>query len=343
MFTPIPTTMQVPRFRGDGQIDVVEKSVPAPGPGELLLAVSANALCGSERGQFYNGTAVTPGHEAAGTVVASGPGATTPAGTPGVVYLMDYCGACRSCRLGFTNQCLNKRGDLGFNRDGGYAPYELVPESVFFPVDRGLDLADATLLLDVMSTSAHAIGRAQLIRPDIESVLIAGAGPVGLGLLAMSKLILGPDVPVGISDVSPWRLRLAERLGGLPIDAREGSLTDGLRRHGLDAPDAAFDASGKTAARQALLSALAKRGVLVCVGHGEGLSLTVSQDLIAPERAVMGSEYFRYDELPANLERLREHRAYLSQIITHHFGPDEIQPAFELFFSGETGKVVIVR
>ena len=68
------------------------------------------------------GTQVTPGHEAAGIVAAPGPGTDDSVGTLGAIFLMDYCGACRSCRLGYTNQCLNKRGDMGFNRDGGYGP-----------------------------------------------------------------------------------------------------------------------------------------------------------------------------------------------------------------------------
>src|SRR6476620_6487966 len=133
--TNIPTQMIVPHFAGHGKIDAVEKPVPTPGPGQLLLQVKANALCGSERGQFYNGTAITPGHEAAGVVVAAGSDTHTPIGTAGVVYLMDFCGECRSCRLGLTNQCLAKRGDMGFNRDGGYGTYELVHENIFFPID----------------------------------------------------------------------------------------------------------------------------------------------------------------------------------------------------------------
>src|SRR5579859_4242672 len=103
------STMHVPRFVGEGKIDFVDKPVPQPGPGELLIQVKANALCGSERGQFYNGSTVTPGHEAAGVVIAVGPGTHTPPGTSGVVFLMDFCGECRSCKLGLTNQCLHKR------------------------------------------------------------------------------------------------------------------------------------------------------------------------------------------------------------------------------------------
>ncbi len=336
-------TMRVPRFVGQGRIEWAEREVPTPGDGELLLRVRANALCGSERGQFLGGTGVVPGHEAAGVVEAAGPGTTTPVGTPGVVFLMDFCGQCRSCRLGYTNQCLQKRADMGFNRDGGYAPYELLSERVFFPVPDDLPLDLATMLLDVMGTSGHAIGRARLVRPDVESVLVSGAGPVGLGLLAMCRLRLGSDIPVYVSDVNPTRLAMAERLGGVPVAVAERSLEQGLRTVGAGRVDVAFDASGRAEARQADLAALGQRGVLVCVGHGQDVRLDVSRDLIGPERGVLGSEYFRFAELGDNLPLLLANRAYLSGIITHRFAPADLQAAFEAFFRGETGKAVVVQ
>jgi len=337
----IPAVMQVPAFTGGGKISICKKHVSQPGAGELLIQVKANALCGSERWQFYNGTETTPGHETAGVVVATGSGTKTPVGTSGVIFLMDFCGTCRSCRLGFTQQCLAKRGDMGFNRDGGYGPYELVHENIFFPIDAGISLTEATLLLDIMGTSGHAIQRAKLIRSDIESVLVAGAGPIGLGILAMLRILLGKDIPVIIADFVDYRLKLVESLQGLPVDLKHYNLQDGLRHHGLTSPDVAFDTSGKAAARRACLDVLAQRGVLVCVGHGEGLNLTFSQDLIAPERAVLGSEYFRYDELPTNLGYLQQNRTYLTQLITHRFPIKDVQAAFELFFSGSSGKVVV--
>jgi threonine 3-dehydrogenase len=337
----IPATVRVPRFAGDGVIDEVEREVPAPGSGQLLLRVTANALCASERPQLAKGSHVTPGHEAAGVVVAAGPGTRVAVGTPGVVYLMDYCGACRSCRLGHTNQCVQKRGDMGFTQDGGYGVYELIHETIFFPVDAELSPAEATLLLDVMGTTGHAIGRARLVRPDIASLLVMGAGPIGLGAVAMATLLLGQDIPVLVADVVPYRLALAERLGGRPVHLDETSVAAAVREGGLGTIDVAIDTSGKGAARRTALDALGRRGALVCVGHGEELALQVSPDLIAPERAVLGSEYFRYDELAANLELLRAHRAYLAQIVTHRYGVGEIHHAFEVFFERETGKVVI--
>ena len=337
----VEDNMRVPRFVGKRKIEFGHKPVPRPGPGQLLLAVHANAVCGSERGQFVDGTTITPGHEAAGTVAAAGPNTRTAVGTPGVVYLMLFCGTCRSCRAGFTNQCLSKRGDMGFNRDGGYGPYELVPEEVFFPVDADATAADATLLLDILGTGGHAIERCRMVRPDIQSLLVMGAGPIGLAILAMAKIILGQALPVIVADVVPYRLKLAEQLGGLPVSVATESLEDGLKRHGHYPVDIAVDTSGRGVARQNALSALAQRGALICVGHGEGLTLQISSDIIAPERSIVGSEYFRYNELPANLGRFREHRAYLKQIITHRLGVAELQHAFELFFAGATGKVVI--
>jgi threonine 3-dehydrogenase len=258
-----------------------------------------------------------------------------------VIYLMDFCGECRSCALGFTNQCTNKRGDVGFNRDGGYGPYVLVNENVFFPTGDDVLLAEATMLLDVMGTTGHAIKRAMRLREDVRSVGIAGAGPVGLGALAMVRMLLGPEVIVVISDLSPYRLDLGRFLGGKVVDLREKTLVEGLEEHGLAEVDLAIDTSGKGSARQSYLEVLSKRGILVCAGHGEGLSLDVSRDLIAPERAVLGSEYFCYDEFRSNLMLLRDNLPYLAQIITHRFALQDIQEAFEIFFRGETGKVLV--
>ncbi|MCA9840348.1 MAG: alcohol dehydrogenase catalytic domain-containing protein [Trueperaceae bacterium] len=341
MFT-IPTEVNVPRFLGNAQIGSKLKRVLWPGPGQLLLKIKANALCGSERSQYYQGTEVTLGHEAAGVVVAKGEGTTTQPGTPGVVFLMDFCGECRSCKQGFTNQCLAKRGDMGFNCDGGYGVYELVRENIFFPVSDDLSLTEATMLLDIMGTGGHAIKRAEQVHSDIESVLITGAGPIGLGVLAMAKLLLGKDIPVLISDVVPYRLKLAEQMGGLPILVTEDSLEQGLNGHGLANPDVAIDCAGKASVRDEALNVLAHRGVFVSVAHGEGLTIeNIYRDFVFRELSLLGSEYFTYQELEANLVLLRVNRGYLDQIITHRFGIDEIKTAFDLFFRGETGKVII--
>ena len=331
-------TTTAPRFRGNGLIEFDAEEYGDSGEGQLLVRVAANAVCGTDRQQYFEGSTVIPGHEAAGVVAAVGPGTTLPVGTRGAVYLMDYCGTCRSCLLGATNQCLNKRADMGFTNDGGYGPYELVHESNFFPISDVIEIGNATMLLDVMGTSSHALRRAELLRPDVESVYIAGAGPIGLGLLVMARLRYGDDVPVHISDVSPWRLDFAETFGGIPVDA-----SDPRAITAIGSPDVAFDSSGKQAARRAALDILGKRGALVCVGHGETVTLDVSKDLLAPEHAVLGSEYFRFDEMPANLVLLEAHQDLIARVISHRFPVERISEAFETFLSGETGKVLITQ
>ncbi|TCC08535.1 zinc-binding dehydrogenase [Kribbella soli] len=151
----------------------------------------------------------------------------------------------------------------------------------------------------------------------------------------MSKLKYGADVPVYISDFSPWRLDFAESFGAIPVPA------DDLTKAGN--PDLAFDSSGKESARRAALDIISQRGALICVGHGEAVTLDVSRDLISPEHAVLGSEYFRYDEMPGNLALLQEHQELIGRVISHRFPVADIAEAFRLFMAGETGKVVVTQ
>jgi threonine 3-dehydrogenase len=337
----IPESVTAPRFLGEGRIGSWQRDVPQPRSGELLIAIRANAICGTDRAQYLDGSEVVPGHEAAGIVVATGEATTTAIGTPGVVFLMDFCGACRSCVAGATNQCLAKRGDMGFTRDGGYGPYELVHETNFFAVPSDIEFAEATLLLDVMGTTGHALERARLVTPDVRAIAVSGAGPLGLGIVVMARLLLDASVPVVVADVQPARLALVGRLGGRPINLGAVSLAEGLRSNGIDEVDIAIDTAGRTLARRALLDAVAKRGALVCVGHGENVELAVSRDLIAPERAILGSEYFPFGDLPRNVDLLRAHRGEFSPIISARYPVSQLATAFDLFMSGVTGKVVV--
>jgi threonine 3-dehydrogenase len=338
----VATSQRVPHFLGDGRIGWRERPIPRPGPGQLLLRVRANAVCGTDRSQLTRGSDVTPGHEAAGEVVEAGQDTSVRVGTLGVVYLMDFCATCSSCQVGATNQCRATRASMGFDRDGGLGQFELVHESCFFPIPSELGATQGTLLLDVMGTTGHALDRAMAVRPDARAVAVGGAGPIGLGLVAMARLRLGPDAPIVVTDVVHFRLRLAERLGAVAVDAASTPLSDALRRIGLPrGVDIAVDSAGREGVRHSLLEALDRRGVLVCVGHGEGLTLSISEDLIAPERTIMGSEYFPYGDLADNLGLLLDHGEYVAQVITHRFGVEDVEEAYRLFLAGETGKVVI--
>jgi threonine dehydrogenase-like Zn-dependent dehydrogenase len=328
-------TSHAPLLLGDERVEIVERNYAPPGDGQLLIRVHANALCGSDRALFLNGAKTVAGHELSGEVIEGGAATSTMPATRGVVFLMSYCGHCRNCLRGATNICLDKGGDIGFNRDGGLGPFVVVEERMFFPIDDDLPYPLATMLLDVMGTSGHALDRAQLVHPDIRSIHIAGAGPVGIGALVMARIRFGDDVPVFVSDISPWRLRFAESLGAKPLHSDQVA--------SMPKVDAAFDASGRSSARENAISRLSAGGVLVCIGHGQELALDVSRDLIATEHAVLGSEYFPFSDLTRNLELLRTHRDEISKIITHRFDVSELQLAFQTFLGGESGKVVVTR
>jgi len=345
----VPSKAKYSKFIGGDNIDVIEKEVPSPGKGQLLIQTKCNSLCGSDFPLYHDGSDITPGHEAAGIVVQAGPMTTNAVGTPGVIFLMDFCGECRNCKKGSTNQCLQKRADYGFTNDGGYGSYILINENVFFTVPENLPLPEATLLLDIMGTGGHALMRSELVHDDPYSLLVLGAGPIGLGILAMAKIKYGKDFPVLITDLIPYRLNLAEKLGGLPINLKETSLKAGIEtslkagieNHGFSEVDVAIDACGKEVAKRDALDMLAQKGVLVCVGHGQGLSLTISPDMIATERAIIGSEYFCYDEIAPNLELLQNNREYLEQIITHRYPISKLKEAFDFLIAGDSGKVIV--
>lgn len=337
----VPKEASFARFLGKGKIEFVTRPVGQPGPGQLLLQNKANSLCGSDFNYLFNGNdTVAPGHEIAGIVAAAGPGTTIKPGARGVVFLMDYCGKCRNCLQGNTNQCLQKRADYGFTHDGGYGAYIIINENVFFPIPGNMSYAQGTLLLDIMGTGGHAIKRAGLVHQTPMSMIVLGAGPIGLGILAMARIMYGKDFPVLITDVVEYRLNMAKKLGGLPIDLNKTTLAEGAAAHGFKEVDIAIDSSGKETARRAALDALAQRGVLICVGHGEGLQLKISPDLIATERAISGSEYFCYNELQSNLELYQKHRGYLDQIITHTYPIAQLEEAYRVFVARDTGKVI---
>jgi alcohol dehydrogenase, propanol-preferring len=166
--------LHAPRQR----LELDDVAAPAPGPGEILLEVSACGVCRTDLhivdGELEGGRLpVVPGHEIVGTVAARGVGAErfSEGERVGVPWLGWTCGRCEHCRAGRENLCGEARF-TGFHRDGGYAEYALADERFCFALPASFGDAEAAPLL-----CAGLIGyRALAMAGDARRVGIYGFG-----------------------------------------------------------------------------------------------------------------------------------------------------------------------
>lgn len=203
---------------------------PAPGLGEAVVKVRACSICGSDLHAFHgkHPRLTFPrilGHEFSGEIVALGKGMQKSRVGQRVCCDIDFaCGACGPCREGRSNLCEELR-TMGFDRDGAYAEYTVVPEFNLYPLPDsvGYDQASA---VQVLGISYHAV--AHRVKPQSgEKVAVIGAGPIGLGAAMVSRLA---GAEVTITDILDYRLAKAQELGIPNIlnpeknDIREGAL-----------------------------------------------------------------------------------------------------------------------
>ena len=168
--------------------------IPEPGPGEVLIKVGGAGLCHSDLHIMETpaeaiGWALpfTLGHENAGWVEKLGPGATGFAvGDAVIIYGPWGCGTCRNCKAGMDNYCENSGGTTqggGLGRNGGMAPYLLVPSTRHLVPLGSLDPRDAAPLTDAALTSYHAVKRSVHLLGDDSTAVVIGIG--GLGQMAV--------------------------------------------------------------------------------------------------------------------------------------------------------------
>jgi threonine 3-dehydrogenase len=228
---------------------------------------------------------------------------------------------------------------LGFDRDGGFAEYQVVPERCFLPVDPRLAADDAAMLLDMTGTPLHALRRAGALASPPPAAAVVGAGPVGLACVLALRAC---GVPAVLAlDVVAYRLEFAERLGAQPIHAGDGAAERvGAAVAGL--LPLVIEASGSPGGQRLALDIVGAGGTLLVLGHSPApLEVRPTRDLIQQEKTILGSEYFDTGELAGNQRLLLEGRLEPRRLITHRLPLESIEEGYRLFWSGETGKVVI--
>jgi L-iditol 2-dehydrogenase len=226
--TPLFTkTMQAARLHGPSDLRV--ESIPhpgPPGPGEVLLRVHVTGICGSDLHSYQDariGDAVISsplvlGHEFSGVVEAIGSnskdGHFEPL-TPGTLVAVDPaqpCHECEMCEQGHPNLCHHLSFCGSYPYGGSLCQWLHMPAHCCFPVSSGVD-SESAALLEPLGVAVHAVDLACLRVAN--SVAILGAGSIGLLILQVARLA-GAD-PVFVTDKFPWRLEVAQRLGGVPI------------------------------------------------------------------------------------------------------------------------------
>ena len=196
-----------------GEIDITTVQDPTPGPGQVVVEVTACGLCGTDlhilQGEFAPSLPVIPGHEFAGVVAAVGPGDThgLAEGDRVAVDPSLYCHECHYCRIGHENLCL-RWGAIGVTTAGGAAQYVAVPAANCVRLPESVATADATLIEPL----SCAVRGYDVLRSQLGAhVLIYGAGTMGLMMLELAKRT--GAVGVDMVDVNAERLTVARELG----------------------------------------------------------------------------------------------------------------------------------
>ncbi len=279
------------------EVTLTEQPECRPGPGEVTVRFLKGGLCGSDLAA-YLGTSpmiVYPrvlGHELVGEVVAAGDGAAAWLGAVVVVEPLLACGTCIACRQGRYNTCVALRV-LGVHVDGGFRDEFVAPASHLHRTPAGMDL-DTAVLTEPLTIACQAVFRARVAAG--ESVLIFGAGPIGL--LALQVAVAHLKAKALVVDIRQERLDLAGRLGAAHTvnvagwsgpGASPALLAAVQAWTGGDMAQVAIEATGHAASTQAAIDCLAHTGRLGLVGWNKQPITVDTVQLMRKELDVYGS------------------------------------------------------
>jgi D-arabinitol dehydrogenase (NADP+) len=204
-------TMQTILIQKPKEIKLVEREIPEPGPGEVLIKVMASGICGTDihifNGEYLGAYPVIPGHEFSGVVVSTGNMITRfNVGDRVAVEPNIACDNCIHCLNNRQNFCLNWQA-IGVTLPGGMEQYVTVPEKAVFSIG---DLPfEQGAFMEPLSCVVHGVERARIKLAD--QVAILGAGPIGNLLLQMTRLQGAAHVT--ILENNPGRAELARQMG----------------------------------------------------------------------------------------------------------------------------------
>ena len=334
-------------FTGDSIVDLVETDKPSPGKGEVVLQMKASGVCGSDLKNLRLSKAEkpafadlkVPGHEPVGIVSELGEGVTNVSvGDRVMMHHYTGCLQCSMCLIGYTQMCMVHHEVYGSTAHGGHQEFMLVPAYTCIPMPDELDFAAAAACSCGTGTAFHAVKR---IEPTgLDTVAIFGQGPVGLSATMFAAQMGARVIAV---DISPYRLRLAEKLGADEvIDSSNVNVEEAIREitRGQGA-DSTLDATGIPEVRIQAVESAKYWGKVCFVGEGNTTTFDVSSQIIHKQLTILGSWTFSQAGLDEVAKFVVERNSPMDKLITHKYDLDGAQQAYEKFVSGETGKVIL--
>jgi propanol-preferring alcohol dehydrogenase len=330
--------------------EVVTVPDPEPGPGQVLLKVTAAGVCHSDIAVMSWPAEALPfplpltlGHEGAGIVAALGDGvAGVSVGDPVAVYGPWGCGVCAKCAQGRENYCLRAKelgiAPPGLGAPGAIAEYLLVDDARHLVPLGDLDPVRTVPLTDAGLTPYHAIKQALPKLVPGSTAVVIGAG--GLGHVAVQLLRAMTAARVVALDVSEDKLALAREVGAHEVvlsDARSAAVIRELTG-GLGA-EAVFDFVGAAPTAALAGAAVAVEGEVSIVGLGGG-SLPVGFGTISYDAAVRAPYWGTRGEL---IEVLDLARTGAVDVHVETYSLDEAPAAYERLHAGKVnGRAVIL-
>lgn len=337
-------TMSAAVLHGPGDLRIESRTVPDPGPDDVLVEVSHCGVCGTDLHMVVEGwgrPGSIGGHEWSGTIVAKGSAVSDfDIGDAVVGGPPPGCGACEYCRADRFSLCLEREQPGGAGSDGAFADFVCVDQDSVIAVPEGLDLRTAALA-EPLAVSLHAVSRSG-VTPG-QRVLVTGAGPIGA--LAIVALRARGITDVTVSEPNPARQALATRLGATVVDpssfdipsiAEPSRIVDG-------AVDVALECSGKAAAMETACSQLRRGGTMVLVGTGIEPPRFDPNRILLNELAIQGA--FEYDAsgIENAVTLLAAGGADVTELVEpHDVGLDGLLDAMTELASGHVaGKVLV--
>lgn len=314
----------------------------APGPGEALVRIQRIGICGTDISGFLGKMPFfsyprIPGHELGVEVVGVGTGTTNVrAGDRCSVEPYMNCQECYACRRGHTN-CCEKLKVLGVMMDGGMTEQMLLPARKLHPANKLSP--EQCALVETLAIGCHAVNRAN---PRAgESVLVIGAGPIGLSVIEFAKLSGAKTI---VMDMNQKRLEFCREKMGITetiCTAGDGSELEALAaRTGGHLADVVIDATGSNKSMGQALGYAAFAGRVVYVGiTQQEITFPHAPVMHRRELTLMGSRNALPPDFTRIIKLIEDGRIDTRPWITHRTDFADLIGNFLSYTQPETGVI----